>query len=149
MLVAGVGARADSGHPLVHERRCVRHRPDDGHAGRQPRFDLGRRDRCRDGEDRLLRRYEPADLAEQRVEVLGLDRDHDEAGTGDGLRVGERRPDAVTSGHFADALLAPAGRDDLLRGAPAGAEQPGEERLADLPAAEDRDLSRCSHAPSV
>src|SRR5439155_4621124 len=87
----------------------------------------------------LLRREQTADLAEQRVEVLRLDRDHDKRGAADRIGVGERRLDAVPLGELVDPLLAAARDDDLLGPAPAGAEQPREQRLADLAAAEDRD----------
>src|SRR5262249_2085959 len=44
-----------------------------------------------------------------------------------------------------DPLLSPPGDDDLRRLAPARAQQPGQQRLADLPGAEDRDAPRVAH----
>ena len=141
MLLLGVCTGADSGDALVDERGRVRHCAYDRDAGREPRLDLGGGDRCGDREHRLLRRQESADLAEQNVEVLRLDGDDDEASLGDGVRIGKRRLDAVFVGEFLQAFLAPSGDDDVARLAPAGTEQPGEERLADLPGAEDCDPS--------
>ena len=51
------------------------------------------------------------------------------------------RLDAVALVQLGDPLLAPRGDDDLGGVAPAGAEQAGEEGLADPAAAEDRDLA--------
>ena len=82
-----------------------------------------------------------ADLAEQHVDVLRLDGDHDERRAGDGLGVRERRADAVSLGELRRALLAAAARDDLGRLAPARADEAGDQRLADLPGAEDRDAA--------
>lgn len=54
-----------------------------------------------------LRRDEAAHLAEERLDVLRLDRDHDERRPGDRLRVGERRRHAVALLELGDPLLAP------------------------------------------
>ena len=146
MLFAGVRAGTDAGDTLVHERGRVRHRTHDGNARRESRLDLGGGNRGGDREHRLLRCQEPADLAEQDVEVLRLDCDHDERGVGDSFRIGERRLDAVPVGHLLQPFLAPSGDDDIPRLAPAGTEQPGEERLADLAGAEDGNPSISRHA---
>src|SRR5207342_2078522 len=82
---------------------------------------------------------QPADLAEQAVEVLRLDRDHDESGAGNGVGVLERRFDAVALRELVDSLLSATGDDDLLRLAPTGAEQAGKKRLSDLAAPQDGD----------
>ena len=93
--VVGVGAGAEPGDSLVDDRRRVRHRADDRDAGGQVALDRGRRDRRGDREDRLVAGDQVADLAEQGLDVLRLDRDHDERRAGDGLLVRERRDDAV------------------------------------------------------
>ena len=80
-----------------------------------------------------------ADLGEQRVDVLRLHRDDDDLRAGDRVRVGGRRLDAVPRPQLLDAALAARGDDELLLRPPAGAEQPGEQRLADASGAEDRD----------
>ena len=100
------------------------------------------RDRGRDREDRLLGGEQVADLAEQRLDVLRLDGEHDDVGAADRVGVRGRRLDAVPLAELVGPLLAPRGRDDV---GPVGATQPGEERLADLAGAEDRD----SHAASL
>ena len=132
-------ACAEPGDALVDGCGRVRHRTQDGDAVGEMPLDLRGRDRRRDRQHGLLRREQPADLAEQRVEVLGLDGDHDEGRAADRFGVGERRFDAVALGELVDPLLAAARDDDLLGLAPSGAEQAREQRLADLAAAEDRD----------
>ena len=96
---------------------------------------------------RSVRRQCRADLRQQRLDVLRLHGDDDEAGARDGLGVRERRLDAVPLVQLVGALLPPRGDDDVALLPPARAEQAGDERLADLPAAEDRDPR--SHAPSL
>ena len=145
MLVVGVRAGADAGDALVHERGRIRHRAHDRHAGREARLDLRGRDRGGDREDRLFGREQPADLPEQDVEVLRLHSDHDQPGAGDRFRIRERRLDAMALGELLQPLLAPPGDGDVARLPPARAEQPSEQRLADLPGAEDRDLPVRSH----
>ena len=120
---------ADARHALVHGRRRVRHRADDRHAvGRcAPRS-------CAVGIaaatestvcSAVSRR---ADLAEQRLDVLRLHGEHDE----------RRRPRSHPrsrssprrrSRSRSSATRASRRRDDDV--GPAGAEQPGEQRLAD------------------
>ena len=78
VVVACVRACAEPGDALVDRRGRVRHRAQDGHAVGEVPLDLRGRDRGRDREHGLLRREQPADLAEQHVEVLRLDGDHDE-----------------------------------------------------------------------
>src|SRR5207245_8186444 len=85
---------------------------------------------------------QPADLAEQTVEVLWLDGDHDERRAGHRLRVREGPAHAVPLRQLLDPFLAPAGDDHMPRLAPTRAEQSGEQRLADLSSAEDRDFPR-------
>ena len=80
-----------------------------------------------------------ADLAEQRLDVLRLDREHDDVGALDRLGVRGRRLDAVALAQLGGPLLAPRARDDV---GPVGATQPGEQRLADLAGAENRDPHR-------
>src|SRR6185436_9940884 len=73
-----------------------------------------------------------------------------ETGATDRVRVRERRLHAVALGKFVDPLLPAAADDDLLRLAPARAEQPGEKGLSDLPAAENRNAPAvASHALSL
>ena len=135
VLVARVRAGADAGHALVHGRRRVRHRAHDRHAVGDPRLDVRGRDRGRDREDGLLAASSSgADLAEQRVDVLRLHRDDDERGARDRVGVRGRRLDAVPLAQLVDARSASRVGDDDLVAAPAGAEQPGEQRLADLAA---------------
>src|SRR5438045_3786843 len=100
------------------------------------------RNRSRHRENGLLRRQKPADLAEQDVEVLRLDRHDDERRAGDSFAVRERSVDAVPLLQLVDSLLSPACDDDVTRLAPSRADQTGKQRLADLPGAENRDLSR-------
>ena len=127
--------------------RRVRHRPHDGHAVRELRLDRGGRYGRGHGEHGLLRRQRRADLGQQRLEVLRLHGDDDEPGARDGLGVRERRLDAVPLVQLVGALLAARGDDDLALLPPARRQQAGDERLADLPAAEDRDPP--SHDPSL
>jgi len=127
VLVAGMRARAEPGDALVHGRGRVRHRAQHWHAVAQVLLDLRGRHSGRHREHRLLRGEEPADLAEEDLEVLWLDRDHDEGGARDGVGVRERRLDAVALGQLVDPLLAPPADDDLLRLAPARGEQTGEQ----------------------
>src|SRR4029077_13141386 len=89
----------------------------------------------------LLRRQDAADLAEQRVEVLRLDGDHDERGASDSFGVRERDPNAVALFELARSLLVADGRDDLSRLAPAAAQQPAQERFADRAGAQDGDAA--------
>src|SRR5262249_57036665 len=74
----------------------------------------------------------------QPVDVLRLHRDHDERRPSGGIRVGERRPDPVALVQLGEPLGAPSGRDDVAGRAPLRREQPGDEGLADLSGAEDR-----------
>ena len=83
---------------------------------------------------------EAADLAEQPLDVLRLDRDDDERGARRGVVVRERRRDPVALAELRDALGAARGRGDLLGRPPPRRQEPGDERLADPPGAEDRDL---------
>ena len=82
------------------------------------------------------------------VDVLRLDRDDDDAGAADGRRVVGGGLDAVALAQLGEPLLLAGGDDDLGRVAPAGAEQAGEQGLADPPAAEDRDLA-LAHGQSL
>ena len=100
------------------------------------------RDRRRDRDDRLAGFDQVADLAEQRLDVLRLDGEHDHVGAADRLVVRGRRLDAVPLAQLGGALLAPARRDDV---GPVGATQPGEQRLADPARAENCD----PHAASL
>ena len=118
--VVGVGAGTETRNPFVDDGRRVRHRSHDRDSRRQVTLDRGSRDRRRDGEERLLARDQVADLAEQRLDVLRLDGDHDERGLRDGLLVRERGRDAVPLGELRHSLRPAAGRDDVVRYAPAG-----------------------------
>ena len=120
-----------------------------GTPARDLALDRRGRDRGRDREHRLLGRQHAADLAEQRVEVLRLDGDHDERGAGDRLRVRERRPHAVALLQLAGALLVPDGDDDLAGLPPAAAQEAAQERLADRAGAEDGDAPGSSTGPSL
>ena len=77
----------------------------------------------------------------------GFTATNDEPGARDGFGIRERRLDAVPVVQLVGALLTTSRDDDLALLPPAGREQAGNECLADLPAAEDRD-SPC-HAPSL
>jgi hypothetical protein len=134
MLLARVRAGAEAGHSLVHHRRRVGHRANDGHAVRNAGLDLPCGDRRRDGENRLLGSEQRPDLLEQRVDVLWLDGDDDERGAADGVGIRGGRLDAVARSELGGALLAPARNDDV---GPARGEQAGEQRLADPAPAED------------
>ena len=82
-----------------------------------------------------------ADLAEQRLDVLRLDGDHHELGAVDRHHVRVGRLDAVGLTELFEALVATRRDDEVPRLAPAGREQAGDERLADLAGAEDCDPS--------
>ena len=88
-----------------------------------------------------------ADLAEQDVEVLRLDRDHDQPGIGDRLPVREGGVDAEPVAQLGGALLAPAvavtssGFRQSELSSPASSDSPI------FPAAEDRDAT--AHAASL
>src|SRR5207245_9849946 len=93
--------------------------------------------------ERARGREHPADRAEVDVEVLRLDGDYDEGRSGDRVRIGERRLDAVALGQLGGPLGAPGRCHEV---APAGALQAGEQRLAALLATEDGDAR---HAASL
>ena len=133
----------------MDERRRVRHRPHDRDTGRQACLDLRGRDGGGDGQDRLLRCDQPSDLPEQDVKVLRLHRDNDQSGFADGLSVGKDRFDAVPLRDLIQVLLAAARDDDVTGLPPAGAEQPGEQRLADLAGSQNRDASIRGHIASL
>ena len=137
VLVAGMRAGADARHALVHDRRRVRHRPHDGHAVGDARLDVRGRDRRRDREDGLLGCEQRPISLEQRVDVLRLHRDDDDRGAAD--RVARSTVVASTPWRSCSSATRSSrrrGDDDV---APAGAEQAGEQRLADAAAADDRD----------
>ena len=146
VLVICVRAGADPCDSFVHERGRIRHRADDGHSRGESCLDLRSGNRGGDRQDRLLGAEQAADLAEEDVEVLWLDGDHDEPRAGHGLGVRERALDAVTLDDFLQSFLASSGHRDVARLAPAGAQEPGEQRLADAAGAQDRDLPIGSHA---
>ena len=83
------------------------------------------------------------------LDVLRLDGDDDERRAGGCIVVRERGVDAVALAELCDALGSAARRGDLRRLAPAGRQEPGDQRLADPARAEDRDLARVDHARSV
>ena len=139
--VVGVRAGAEPGDPLVHGRRGVRHRAHDGDAGREPLSMRAVGIAAATESTVCSGVIERADLAEERLDVLGLDGDDDERGAGRRLVVRERRLDAVALAQLGDTLGAACGRGDLARLAPAGREQAGDQRLADPAGAEDRDLA--------
>ena len=139
--VVGVRAGAEPRDALVDDGRRVRHRAADRNAGGEVPLDRRGRDRGGDGEDRLVVDDQVADLAEKRLDVLRLDRDHDERGARYRLLIRERGRDAVALAELGHALGAAARGDDVRRQAPARREQPGDERLADLPGAEYGDAS--------
>ena len=76
-----------------------------------------------------------ADLAEQRLDVLRLDGEHDDVGALDRLGVRGRRLDPVA---LAQLARASSRRAEAMRFAQS-ATQPGEQRFADLAGAEDRE----------
>src|SRR5213079_374585 len=94
------------------------------------------------------RRKQAADLAEQPVEILRLDRDHDERGSRHRFGVRQRAAYAVALLQLGYAFLAPPRDHEVTRLAPAGRDQSCEQGLADLPPAEDGDLAR-GHARSL
>ncbi|OLE30223.1 MAG: hypothetical protein AUG43_03985 [Actinobacteria bacterium 13_1_20CM_3_68_10] len=116
-----VGARAHACDPLMHDRRRVRHRAHDGNALRQALLDRRGRNRSSDREDGLVRADDRCDLLEQDVEVLRLDRDHDQGRIGDRVGIRQRRLHAEFFPKLVHALLSSPGRDDLARLAPAAA----------------------------
>ena len=82
---------------------------------------------------------------EQRVDVLRLDGDDDQLRALERLRVRRRRPDTVPLVEPGGPRLAARRHDDLVARAPAGAEQPREQGLADAAGADDRDPSLLRH----
>ena len=130
-------AGADAGDSLVHDGGSVRHRADDRDAGRDAALDQCRRDGGGDREDGLLGLEDGPDLAEEDGEVLRLDGDHDDRRVRDRLGIRQRRLDAVPFRELGKPLLPPPRGDDLGRLAPARAEQPRDQGLADRPRAED------------
>ena len=97
MGVVGVLARRDPGHPLMHDRRSVRHGSDHRHGLVQLVLDRGRRDGSHDRQDRLLRPDVCRDGREERIDVLRLDREHDDLGPLDGSAVVELGVDSRAS----------------------------------------------------
>ena len=86
------------------------------------------------------------DLAEKDLHVLRLHDEHQDVGPVGRFRVGERRRDAVSLGELGGALLATRRHHDLVRVPAAGADQPGNERLPHLAAAQEGDLAS-GHRP--
>ena len=82
---------------------------------------------------------------EQRLDVLRLHREDDERGARGGLDIARRRLHAVPLHELRDALVASRRRRELGRLTPAGGEEPGDQRFADPPGAEDRDTPLVDH----
>ncbi len=79
--IIGVRTGAEPGDPLVHDRRRIRHRADDGHARGESRLD-GRGGDCScDRQHGLFVGDHVPDVLEQEGDVLRLDGDHDERST--------------------------------------------------------------------
>ncbi len=150
VCIVGMRSCAEAGDSLVDDRWRVRHRTDDWHARREVTLDRGGRNCCRHRQDRLVDRDQVTDLAEQGLDVLWLDRDHDERCAGDGLGARQRRNDPVALFELGHTLGAAARCDDVGRFAPPGREQPGDEGFTDLPRPEDCNspLAQC-HCSSV
>ena len=116
--------------------------------GRRRRCDARSPGRDRGGDrEHSLFRLDAADLAEQRLEVLRLDGDHDERGTRYGLGV---RNVTCTPWRSSSSRAAPR-RAPWRRSRPARAsraQQSAQERLADRAGAQDRDAAGV-HAASL
>ena len=91
MRFLSMRSRTQPCDPLVNGGRRIGHRADNGNTFGQACFDRIRRDCGRYREHGLLSSHDRPNFAEQDVEVLRLDGDHDEGSAGDGLSVRERR----------------------------------------------------------
>jgi hypothetical protein len=136
MLFARVRTRCEARHSLVHRRGGVRHGANDRDSA-EAALDQRGRDRGCDRDDRLLGPDLAADLLEEDLDVLRLHGDHDDRDLADCVGVRERRLDAVALGELVETLLAASGSDEV---GPAGRDEPGDQRLADLSGAENGDL---------
>jgi hypothetical protein len=99
-----MGACAARGDALMHSRGRVRHRSHDRNSGREPTLDPRGGNRGCHAEDSLLRKDEPADLAEQDVDVLWFHGDHHQSRAGRRVVVRERCLDAVALAKLRDTL---------------------------------------------
>jgi hypothetical protein len=97
--------------------------------------------RGRDREHGLVRLHGAPDLREQALDVLGLDRDHDNLGALHALDVGERGLDPVALPQIGEVLLVPRGGNNLLGPAPAGRQEARDEGLPRFPGAQDGDAA--------
>src|SRR5688572_14112550 len=87
----------------------------------------------------MLGRDVIGDLLEEDLEVLRLRHQDQDVRETAGLGVVQRSRDTVPLGQLLRALLTTARHEDLVGGAPAGAEQPGDERFGHPAAAEECD----------
>jgi len=97
----------------------------------------------------LLRADDGPDLRQEDVEVLRLDRDHDQGCVGYCVCVRQRRLHAELFPELVDALLPSPRRDDLARLSPATAEQAGDQRFADRARAEHRNPPFAHRHPGI
>ena len=137
VLLARVRPGRDHAHRLVHQDRGVRHDPDDRHLPVQPPLDERRGDPGRRRDHQPVRRYRGRDLGQQLAHVLRLDRQDQRAGQLGGRR-GVGHLDPVPLPELGAPVLA-ADRGDQGRRRQARAQQAGQQRLAHLAGAQDRD----------
>jgi hypothetical protein len=137
--VVRMSASAQTGHALVHHRRGVRHGAAHRHTLGQVCLDARGRDGRRDAENRLLRRDGAGDIGQQALDVLGLDRQHDESRSRRGLGIRAGDGDAEALPQLRPAFFSSRGGDDVARRTPARREQACHQCLADPPRTENRD----------
>jgi hypothetical protein len=135
-LVA-VQTGGDRRHALVDQGRGVRHHPHDGGALGQPGLDERRGDAGGQGHHQLPGAYGGGDLVDHVAHVLRLHDQHQGVGAPDRLEVRDHL-DAVPLLQLVGALAALLADQEVL-GAPAGADQAGEQGLPHHPGPDDRD----------
>ena len=96
-----------------------------------------RRDAGRNRHDQVIRRDDGRKLGEQRIHVLGLDREHDRVGLMRGVGVAHRLH-AVALREFVRPIFVAFGDDEVV-GAGACLEQAGDQRLPHLARTDHRD----------
>lgn len=127
----------DDGHALVDEYGGVGHDADDGGARGQALLDEGGGDTGRGADDETVRGDVRAEFVEELAHVLGLDGQDEGVGSFGGLGVGDGL--YAVAGAELVGPVGPAGGDQQVGGAPAGADHAAEERLADLARTENCD----------
>src|SRR3954447_8381200 len=137
VLVGRDPARGHDRHRLVDHHRHVRHHAHHRHVFGQVLLHERGPDPRREADHEGCRGHVRADLAEQRVDVLRLGHQDERAGPLRRLGVVQRRSDPVLATELARTLVAPAGHHDLVGGSAARPDQPADQGLPHLAAAEE------------